>query len=258
MMYQHATPSPIHISIPHAMDDALRGTDQHPSQTRPASSMASRPTLTRQLMAFADGHSVNDDARALVEAMIVDYVDGLLDPSSARDLERAMRHSSVVARLVADKAEEIDLQNRLSLYYDDELDEVARAEVERLIGRDPHIAELAADMRRGGDLLQVALQPVPGQASIQPDVETLRRAFESPSDEADPIVRFSALILYATGASVDEKTQALLEKTIADYVDGALDHWTMQGLEASMRLSPSVARLVADRTCETRASLSAK
>lgn len=257
-MYQPVTPSPIHIAIPHARDEAQRGTDQHPSQARPASSMASRPALTRQLMAIADGHSVNDDTRVLVEAMIVDYVDGLLDPSSARDLERAMRHSSAVARLVADKAEEIDLQNRLSLYYDDELDEAALAEIERLIGRDPHVAELAADMRRGGDLLQVALQPVPGQASIRPDVETLRRAFESPSDEADPIVRYSALILYASGASVDEKTKALLERTIAAYVDAALDHREMRGLEAAMRLSPSVARLIADRTCETGASLNVK
>lgn len=252
-MNEHLNPSPIHVVIPYAADDSRHGADHYASKARPASSMAARPALIKPLMAYANGRSVDGDTRALVEAMIIDYVDGLLDPSLARDLEKAMRLSTTVARLVADKAEETDLRNRLSMYYDGELNEAAVAEIERLIDRDSHVAELAADMRRGGDLLQVALQPIPGQVANQSDVATIRRAFESPFDEGDPIIRFSALILYAAGASVDEKTQALLDKSIADYVDGLLDRRAEQGLEAAMRLSPSVARLIEDRIAEARA-----
>lgn len=253
MMNEQLTPSPIHVSVLYAVDDARRGADRHTSQARPASLMAANSALIKQLMAYADGRSADGDTRARIEAVIIDYIDGLLDLSLARDLERAMRLSPVVARLVADKAEEIDLRNRLSMYFDGELDEAAGTEIERLIDRDPHVAALAADMRRGGDLLQVALQPIPGQVINQPDVASLRRTLESPTGEGDPIVRFSALILYATGVSFDEKNLALLEKAIDDYVDGALDRRAVRGLEAAMRLSPSLARLIADRIVEAGA-----
>ena len=174
--------------------------------------------------------------------------------SCARFSKERCAFRPLVARLVADKAGEIDLLNRLSLYYDDELDEAARAEIERLIDRDQHVAEVGcrhASRRR----------PAAGGASAGPGTGLNPTLMSRRSDELSrahrtrvtPIVRFSALILHATGAAIDEKTQALLEKTIADYVDGALDRRAKRGLEAAMRLSPSLARLIADKIAVRRA-----
>ena len=57
------------------------------------------------------------------------------------------------------------------------------------------------------------------------------------------------------GMAIDKRIQGLLEDLIVRYIDGTLDRLSALGLEASMRLEPSVARLIADRTDE-QASMS--
>ena len=70
-----------------------------------------------------------------------------------------MRRLPNVARLVADETAEFQLQVRFSAFYDGELDPESMAEVQWLIDNDPEAARLARDMRIGGDLWQVMLQP---------------------------------------------------------------------------------------------------
>ena len=244
------TPKLIHLSIHDAVGKCRRVACWHPSRSQTEGSMEVTSKSAEALIAYAEGGPFDKKNRTILDEMIIDYTDGVLDREAARDLEASMRHFPAVARLVADKAEGIDLQNRLSMFYDGELDAAGSAEIERLIDREPKVAKLAADIRRGGDILQVALQPIPGQTSSRPEIEAIRRAFRDSSDDVDPVARFSILIAYAAGIPIEEESQAILENMIAGYAGGTLDRKAVRGLEASIRLSSSVAMLIADRTGE--------
>lgn len=206
------------------------------------------PFLTEDLMAYADGRPVDEKPRAALDDLILDYIDDGLDSEVAHDIEALMRAFPNVARLVAGRSEETHLQNQLSLFFDGELDPKASTDIRRLIEDDSCVAELARQIRQGGDYLRVVLQPIPGQHLNPIDVKVTRDELLGASDEAVPIVRFNTLIAYATGMAIDKKARVLLDGMIIRYIDGTLDRLSTFGLEASMRLSSSVAKLVADKS----------
>lgn len=207
-------------------------------------------SLTDDLVAYADGRPLDGRSQAALDDMILDYIDGELDGKVAYDLETSMRLFPNVARLVADKTEEAHLQNRLSMYFDGELDPKAGADTQRLIEGDPGAAKLARQIRQGGDYLRVVLQPIPGQHLTLNDPTAIKAELIGASDVAPSIARFSILINYVTGLTLDQESQDLLDHMIIRYLDGTLDRFSTFGLEASMRLVPSVARFVADKSNE--------
>lgn len=207
-------------------------------------------TLTEDLIAYADGRPVDRKTRTVLDEMILDYVDGKLGGDVTFSIEALMRIFPSVARLVADKIEETHLQNRLSMFFDGELDSEASADMRRMIECDPKVAKLARQIRQGGDYLRVVLQPIPGQQAGTNDVEAIKAELTGASSGAASIARFDTLIAYAMGTVIDKETQNLLDDMIVRYLDGTLDRVSTLGLEASMRLVPCVARLVADKADE--------
>ena len=214
------------------------------------------PTLTEDLIAYADGRPLGKKTRTVLDEMILDYVDGELESDVTCNIEALMRIFPNVARLVADKIEETHLQNRLSMYFDCELDPEASANMWRMIEGDPDVAKLARRIRQGGDYLRLVLQPIPGQHVSPHNVEAIKGELNGASNDAAPIARFDTLVAYAMGTVIDKETQDLLDDMIVRYLNGTLDRVSTHGLEASMRLAPCVARLVADKADE-QADLSA-
>ncbi len=204
--------------------------------------------LTEDLMAYTDIRPTDKKTRAALDDMILVYIDGELDSEVAHDVEALMRAFPDVARFVTERSEERHLQNQLSMFFDGELDPEASASIRRLIENDPYVTELARQIRQGGDYLRVVLQPIPGQHVDPIDVKVTRDELLGASDEAVPIVRFNTLIAYATGMAIDKKIGVLLDDMIIRYIDGTLDRLPTFGLEASMRLSSSVANLIADKS----------
>lgn len=228
----------------------LAGTRPDFATDEEADAMNMISTLTEGLIAYAEGRQVDMETGAVLDEMILDYFDSALEIKVARDVEALMRVSPNVARLVADKTEETQLQNRLSMFFDGELDSEASADIQRMIDGDPEVAKLARQIRQGGDYLRVVLQPIPGQHVSRNDVAAIKAEFAGASDDAASIARFSTLVDYAMGMAIDKKTRSLLDEMILRYLGGTLDRVSMLGLEASMRLVPSVARLVADKAGE--------
>ncbi len=215
-----------------------------------ADAMKLIPTFAEDLIAYADGRPVDRKTRTVLDKMILDYVDGELGGDVACSIEALMRIFPNVARLVADKTEETHLQNRLSMYFDGAFDSEASADIRRLINDDPEVAKLARQFRQGGDYLRVVLQPIPGQHVSRNDVEAIKAELTGASSGAASIARFDTLIAYAMGTVIDKETQDLLDDMIVRYIGGTLDRVSTLGLEASMRLAPCVARLVADKADE--------
>lgn len=83
-------------------------------------------------------------------------------------------------------------------------------------------------------------------------MKAIHQGSKESRDGAAFVSSFRIFDTYATGMAVDEETRLVLDRVIADYTDGTLDRPNVKGLEAAMRLSPCVARLVADRTEELR------
>ena len=212
-------------------------------------------TLTKDLIAYADGRPLEKKIRAALDEMILDYIDGELRGDIACSIEALMRVFPSVARMVADKTEETHLQTLLSMYFDGELDPNASADIRRMIDDDPNVAKLARQIRQGGDYLRLVLQPIPGQHVSPHDVAAIKAELTGSSNDAASIPRFSSLVAYAVGTVIDKETQDLLDDMIVGYLGGTLDRVSTLGLEASMRLAPSVARLVADKV-EEQADLS--
>ena len=221
-----------------------------------ADAMKLIPTLTEDPIAYADGRPVDRKTRTVLDEMILDYVDGELGGDVACSIEVLMRIFPNVARLVADKTEETHFQNHLSMYFDGELDPEASADIRRMIDDDPEVAKLARQIRQGGDYLRLVLQPIPGQHVSPHDVAAIKAEVTGTSHDTASITRFSSFVTYALDTVIDKETQDLLDDMIIRYIGDTLDRVSTLGLEASMRLAPSVARLVADKADE-QADLSA-
>lgn len=211
--------------------------------------------LTEDLIAYANGRPLEKKTRTALDEMILDSVDGELGGDIACSIEALMRVFPSVARMVADKTEETHLQNRLSMYFDGELGPEASADIQRMIEGDPNVAKLAHQIRQGGDYLRLVLQPIPGQHVSPHDVAATKAELTGASNDAASIARFSILVAYAAGRVIDNATPSFLDEMIFRYIGGTLDRVSTLGLEASMRLVPSVARLVADKASE-RAGIS--
>ena len=82
------------------------------------------------------------------------------------------------------------------------------------------------------------------------DMSRLQLAQSSLRDKTSAIL--DDLIAYADGGAVDAKLRTALDDLIIDYADGLLDPRAVLDIEACMRHSPSVTRLVADKTAEFR------
>lgn len=206
--------------------------------------------IADDLIAYADAHPVDAEVRTVLDDMIVDYADDVLDRQTVLGLEACMRRSPNVARLVADKTAEFQLQVRFSAFYDGELDPESSAEVQRLIENDPEAARLARDMRIGGDLWQVMLQPVPHEIPIPAGGTPLETLGGMLADKSVLSLVFTDLIDCAEGKTIDGRASAALDDLISAYVAHRLDPHSMKGLEAAMRLSENLARLVADQLAE--------
>ena len=206
--------------------------------------------IADDLIAYADAHLVDAEVRTVLDDMIVDYADDVLDRRTVLDLEACMRCSPNVARLVADKTAEFQLQVRFSAFYDGELDPECRAEMQRLIENDPEAARLARDMRIGGDLWQVMLQPVPYEIPIPAGGTPLETLGGMLAGKSVLSLVFADLIGCADGKTIDGRASAALEHLISAYVADRLDPHSARGLEAAMRLSVNLASLVADQSTE--------
>ncbi len=82
------------------------------------------------------------------------------------------------------------------------------------------------------------------------DMSRLRFARSSPGEKTSTIA--DDLIAYANGEPVDAKLGTTLDDLIVDYAEGVLGPEAVLDLEACMRRSPNVARLVTDMTAEFR------
>jgi hypothetical protein len=82
------------------------------------------------------------------------------------------------------------------------------------------------------------------------DMSRLQLAQSSLRDKTSAIL--DDLMAYAEGEPVDAKLRTALDDLIIDYAEGLLDPHAVLDIEACMRHSPSVARLVADKTAEFR------
>ncbi|MEZ5933253.1 MAG: hypothetical protein R3F54_15130 [Alphaproteobacteria bacterium] len=201
--------------------------------------------IADDLIAYADGEPVDAKLRTALDDLIIDYAEGLLDPRAVLDLEACMRRSLNVARLVADMTAEFRLQVRFSMYYDDLLDPESSAELQRLIESDPEAARLARDMRIGGDLCRVMVQPIPNEMPL-PAGDPLVTMQAMLAEGKLPYLGFADVIDWAEGRPADEHKKATFERLISDYIAERLDEHEAKGLEAAMRLSKSMAWLVAD------------
>lgn len=208
--------------------------------------------IADDLIAYADGHPVDAEVRTALDDLIVDYADGVLDRRNVLDLEACMRRLPNVARLVADKTAEFRLQVRFSAFYDGELDPENRAEVQWLIENDPEATRLARDMRIGGDLWRVMLQPVLYAMPIPAGGNPLETLWVMLTDKSVPPLVFADLMDRADGKTIDGRAGAALERLISAYVADRLDPHSVKGLEAAMRLSVNLARVVADQSAELR------
>ena len=208
--------------------------------------------IADDLIAYAKGHPVDAEVRAALDDMIVDYADAVLDRRTVLDLEACMRRSPNVARLVADKMVEFRVQGRFSAFYDGEFDPESRAEVQRLIENDPEAARLARDMRIGGDLWRVMLQPVLYEMPIPAGGAPLETLSAMLAGKSVLSLVFADLIVCADGRTVDGRASAALERLISAHIADRLDPQSVKGLEAAMRLSVNLARLVADQSAGLR------
>lgn len=197
------------------------------------------------LIAYADGEPLDAKQRMALDDLIVDYAEGVLGPETVSDLEACMRRSSNLARLMADKTAEFHLQVRCSMFHDGLLDPESSAELQRLIESDPDTARVSRDMRIGGDLCRLMVQPIQGDLPA-PAGDSPKAPRAIPADENFPFLGFAELIDWANGSPVDPRAEAAFERLISDHVAGCLDGHAARGLEAAMRLSKNVARLVAD------------
>jgi hypothetical protein len=156
-----------------------------------------------------------------------------------------MRRSPNVARLVADITSEFRLQVRFSMYYDDLLDPESSAELQRLIEIDPDATRLARDVRIGGDLCRVIVQPIPCERPVSAGdpLETMQAML---ADGKLPYLGFADVIDWAEGKPVDARENGAFERWISDYNVGRLGEHATKGIEAAMRLSKSTAWLFAD------------
>jgi len=207
-------------------------------------------SLIEDLLNYAGGRPVDKKTQTALDEMIIEYIDGELHSDVVRDVEALMRTFPSVARFVADRSEEGHLQKQLSMFFDGELDPETSAAIRRLIESNPYVAKQARQIRQGGDYLRVILQPIPGQHIGPNDVQAMKSELIGSSDAAPTFACFSTLIAYTNGMAVDKKIRDLLEGMIIHYVNGTLDRRSTLGLEASMRLAPRVARLIADKIGE--------
>ncbi len=242
------------ITEPVHMDDLVVAGDIDMSRLRFARSSLGEKTsaIADDLIAYANGEPFDAELRMVLDDLIVDYAEGVLGPEAVLDLEACMRRSPNVARLVADMTAEFRLQVRFSMYYDDLLDPESGAELQRLIESDSDAARLARDMRIGGDLCRVMVQPIPYEMPLQAynPLETMQGML---ADGKLPYPGFADVIGWAEGKPADGRTEATFERLISDHIAGRLDEHGAKGLEAAMRLSRSTAWHVADHA-ERRSS----
>jgi len=193
------------------------------------------------LIDYADGKRTDKKTKVVLDNMVLDYIDGELDSEVACDVETLMQLFASVAQLVADMTEEALLESRISMFLDGELDAEDSVEVRRLIRNDPKVAKLASRFREAMDFYHVVMQSILDQPVSLEDVKLNKSYPLGPALDT-----FRTLHAYALGMTIDVRTQAALDRVLTQYIDGGLDSAIARALEASMRLSKSVARLVAE------------
>lgn len=206
------------------------------------------------LIDHADGKFVDKATKAVLNEMVLDYIDGELDTEVTEDLEAVMRLYPNVARLVADMTDEAHIETQVSMFLDGELDPESAADVQRLIRNDPKIARTASRFREAMDFFRMEMQLIVRQPQSPKIFEPISANAAAARLATVPAVRFRSLIPYALRRAIDGETQSILDDVITGYIDGSLDRALARGLEATMRLCPDVARLVAERTEANRSS----
>lgn len=208
--------------------------------------MESRSTIAEDLIAYAEGAVFDAATRTLLDSLFTDYVEGELDDEAIAAFEALMRSTASIAMLVAERAQQAELQQQMASFVYGTLDADSHAEMQRRILDDPHVAKIAEQFQDAYDHVLEVMQRTgaePGAVDNTMSIETSPTA-RFPGREL--IGAYRNLIAYAEGKPVTKETRAFLDDMVLDYINGELDELTADDLETLMRRVPSVARWVAD------------